>query len=121
MGAIEFTCPNCDTLYTVDERFKEAVDKQLELGHCKFCERKNPDVPTTAEMDGLKTPEDMRNRFKIMKQCFGCSKWTRQDTRKDDQPCHNCGGMEFDNGFAKSLRTFNPMTDGKRKVKSRKK
>lgn len=118
---ITYTCPTCGTEYTVDSKYKEIVDRQLELGYCKFCHRKDPNVPTTAEMDGLLTPEDMRNRFKVMRQCFGCMKWTQQDTRKEGKPCHNCGGTEFDDSFAKSVRTFNPMTDGKRKVKSRKK
>lgn len=102
-----------------DNALREAVRKQQDLGYCKFCIRKDPNVPTTAEMDGLLTPEDMRKRFKIMIQCYGCSKWTQQDTRKPDNPCPGCGGTDFDRAGAKSVRTFRQMVDGKRKIKKR--
>lgn len=80
-------------------------------------------IPTTFEMDGLFTQEDIDNRFKVMKQCRNCSKWTQQNTeRKEDSPCTNlmpnkelCGSTSFDPTSTTSLRSFNPLN--KRKVK----
>lgn len=130
--AIRYICPNCETDYVLwddsmppisagrSNDLREIVRKQHdEVGTCKFCVRKYPSVPTTAEMDGLLTPEDMRNRFKVMKQCYSCSKWTEHDTREANQPCHNCGGSEFDSAGSKSIRTFRESVDGKRKIKKR--
>lgn len=127
--SIEYTCPNCESHYVLwddtmpsmsmerNNALWEAVRKQQDLGYCKFCVRKDPNVPTTAEMDGLLTPEDMRKRFKVMRQCYGCSKWAQQDARKPTQPCPNCGDTDFDIVGAKSVRTFREMVDGKRKIK----
>lgn len=115
---IKWNCPYCDTEYEVENKYADVVkDKE----RCKFCERKDPDVPTTAEMDGLLTQGDMRNRFKVMKQCKNCLKWTQQDTRKPDVPCHNCGAPDsYDIQSTKSLRTFDPAKDNKRKIKYKK-
>lgn len=71
---------------------------------------------TTSEMDGLLTQEDIDNRHKVMRQCRGCKKWTQMtlDTRV---PCFNCQSIHYDPTSAKSLRTYNPLSDNKRKVK----
>jgi rRNA maturation endonuclease Nob1 len=74
-------------------------------------------IPTTFEMDGLFSQEDIDNRHKVMKQCTRCSKWTQQNTEREDIPCTNCGAIAFDIQSTKSLRTFNPLTDNKRKIK----
>lgn len=76
--------------------------------------------PTTEEMDGLITDEDKANKHKVMAQCKNCNKWTQQsieDRSQPYRPCYNCGEVSYDIQSIKSLRTFNPLTDNKRKVK----
>lgn len=115
----KWKCPNCWTEYEVDPKF-EAVLKDKK--DCKFCVRKDPNVPTTAEMDGLETIEDMRNRNTVVFQCKECKKWTTHynwvpGEKNTHVPCSNCGSMVYDSTSIKSLRTYNPLTDNKRKVK----
>lgn len=120
MAEITFKCSTCWTEYTVDEKFQAQVDKQLELGYCKFCRRKDPKVPTTAEMDKLFTVEDMRNRFKAMIQCISCSTWNEIDHGKNfliKPPCTNCGEINYDGASIRSLRTWNPDTGKKKRRK----
>lgn len=113
MATITFKCPTCWTEYKVDAKLKKVVDRQIELGYCKFCRRKDPKVPTTAEMDKLFTVEDMRNRFFVMLQCISCAKWSKR--RLDDRGrCPLCNS-KFDGASIKSLRSFNPVVDSKRK------
>lgn len=110
-------CPNCWTEYEIEKKYEAALkDKQ----DCKFCVRKDPNVPTTAEMDGLFTQEDMRNRFHVMFQCKLCKKWTRHDHWDKTNrhiPCVHCGETSYDATSIKSLRTYNPLIDVKRKIK----
>lgn len=55
-------------------------------------------IPTTMEMDGLFTEEDIANRFYFMAACIDCTKWTKQDIRnKRRTPCTNCGSERIDN------------------------
>ena len=77
-------------------------------------------TPTTFEMDGLYTEEDIANRNKLMVQCRDCNKWTQQqrnDRHEPYKPCGNCGSKNYDIQSAKSLRSFNILTDSKRKPK----
>lgn len=118
---IEWKCPNCWTTYEVDEKFSDALKNKE---NCKFCVRKDPNVPTTAEMDGLFTQEDMRERNSVMFQCNKCNKWTKHTdyllTRKH-VPCSNCGETSYDSSSIKSVRTYNPDTDNKRRIAAKKK
>lgn len=114
MNVITFKCPNCWTEYTIDAKYQKVVDKQIELGYCKFCKRKDPKIPTTAEMDKLLTLEDMRTRFEVMTQCGSCSAWNRMD-KGTSPPCTNCGSTEYDNESMRSVRSWNPTLGTKRK------
>jgi hypothetical protein len=124
MATITWKCPNCWTQYEIDERFAEALkDKQ----DCKFCVRKDPNVPTTAEVDGLLTIEDIRNRKQLVRQCTNCRAWTQMESGKEEPPCTGivkgarlpkfpgCGLIAYDIGSAKSLRCFNPLVDMKKR------
>lgn len=120
MKTISFTCEYCRTEYTVDAKFSEAVENQKKLGYCKACKRKDPDVPTTFEMDGLITREDILDRHTVMLQCRLCKKWTRHNDymiTKKYVPCSECGKKSYDPSSMKSIRTYNPTLDNKRKVK----
>lgn len=128
ISPLEFTCPNCDTHYSLWDdgkgpispqkykKLEETIAKQYKIGTCKACKRKDPKVPTTFEMDGLLTKEDIKNRFKVMRQCRSCKKWTQMHIDKT-VPCSNCGSENYDAQSTKSLRTFNPVNDNKRKPK----
>lgn len=76
-------------------------------------------VPTTFEMDGLYTEEDIRNRHQVMLQCIDCRSWTQHDIEHGlkHKPCSNCGNTNYDWKSLKSKRTFNILTDVKRKPK----
>ena len=132
---IEWKCPNCWTKYEIDQKFEEALKNKQD---CKFCVRKDPNVPTTAEMDGLLTQEDMRMRDQVVVQCFTCCRWTQQTLHSPYTPCTaiikgqvyvdgrnkavpGCGGMNYDSTSMKSLRSYNRDTDNKRKPKPQKK
>lgn len=135
MAEIEWKCPNCWTKYQIDEKFSEALKDKKD---CKFCVRKDPNVPTTAEMDGLLTQEDMRYRDQVVVQCIRCARWTQQTLRTEYTPCASmikgqpyvddrnkivpgCGATNYDSTSMKSLRTYNKDTDNKRKPKVQKK
>ncbi len=124
MKTITWKCPNCWTEYEIDARYEEALKEKQE---CKFCVRKDPNVPTTAEMDGLLTVEDMRNRNQLVKQCTNCRAWTQMTTGKDEPPCTGlvmqdrlpklpgCGLVAYDFSSAIRLGCFVPLTDMKRR------
>lgn len=135
MSLIKWKCPNCWTEYEIDSKFEAALKDKKD---CKFCVRKDPNVPTTAEMDGLLTQEDMRMRDQVVVQCFQCSRWTQQTHGKPYTPCTGiikgqqyvdgrnkivpgCGANNYDSTSMKSLRTYNKETDNKRKPKIQKK
>ncbi len=134
---IDWKCPNCWTTYEIDEKFADALKNKQD---CKFCVRKDPNVPTTAEMDGLKTPEEMRERWDVVLQCLQCLKWTQQKLGEKNTPCTaiirgkeyidgrnkvvaGCGSVNYDHSSMKSVRSYNRDSDNKRKpnVKARKK
>lgn len=112
---IEWKCPNCWTTYEVDDKFSTVLKDKKD---CKFCVRKDPNIPTTAEMNGLFTQEDMRNRHSVMFQCQKCNKWTKHtdySLNHEHVPCFNCGEIAYDSGSIKSIRTYDPEKDAKRK------
>lgn len=79
-------------------------------------------VPTTYEMDGLFTEEDIKNKDVVVFQCRSCRKWTphkltAHDVWFDYVPCQHCGEVNYDMSSIKSLRTYNPFIDDKRKIK----
>jgi hypothetical protein len=119
MVKIEWKCPNCWTKYEIDEKYSNALKKKK---NCKFCVRKNKNIPTTAEMDGLLTVEDMRNRYMVVIQCMNCNKWTAHSDWHVGKynkhiPCAKCGKLNYDLTSIKSLRSYNPDTDNKRRAK----
>lgn len=121
---IKFKCPTCWTEYEVDAKFEDAVDKQIELGYCKFCHRKDPNIPTTAEMDKLFTVEDMRNRFFAMILCNSCDTWNKVPLGKDiitRPPCTKCESTNYDGETIMSVRSWSPELAKKRKKKSKSK
>lgn len=64
-------------------------------------------APTTFEIDGLYTEEDIANRHFVMKPCIDCGKYTKQDMRTDNVPCQYCGGpMGNNSSYWASLRTW---------------
>lgn len=79
-------------------------------------------IPTTDEMDGLLTEEDIKNRHTVVYQCKLCRKWTKHENhipgeRNEHVPCEDCGEIHYDESSIKSWRTYNPLTDNKRKIK----
>jgi len=112
-----FVCPTCLTGYQIDDKFSSALKDKKD---CKFCVRKDPLIPTTAEMDGLMDIEDIVNRDRVVLQCGSCNKWTDQNigNRSSYSPCHNCGSRNYDLKSIKSYRTYNPITDNKRRIKA---
>jgi len=110
-------CPNCWTEYEIDAKFADALKEKKD---CKFCVRKDPNIPTTAEMDGLLTQDDMRYRNIVVMQCVLCNKWTKMKHtpfNTETVDCHNCGARAYDSSSMKSLRTYDPDKDNKRRVK----
>lgn len=82
-------------------------------------------VPTTFEMDDLLTEEDIKNRYTVVFQCKGCNKWTIHKEWVPGQvnihaPCSNCGIVNYDSSSIKSLRTYSPDTDNKRRPQKKK-
>lgn len=66
-------------------------------------------IPTTFEMDGLFTQEDIDNCFYVMRNCLRCNTWYQGDRRiKEHVPCPSCGSGTYDMKSQCSLRTFNP-------------
>lgn len=121
MKKMTWKCPNCWTEYEIDEKFTVALNSKQD---CKFCVRKYPNIPTTAEMDGLLTKEDMRNRFDMVFQCNSCNKWTLHPNYSKTHtylPCSNCSLIAYDSSSMKSYRTYNADTDNKRRPQAKKK
>lgn len=78
------------------------------------------EVPgSTAWMDGIRTKQDWDDRNTVMRQCRPCGKWTKQP-QVGRTPCEHCGAADYDPSSTISLRTFNPLTAAKRKVKRKK-
>lgn len=76
---------------------------------------------TTLEMDGVFTEEDIENFYTVMLQCKSCRVWTRYDNwvpgeNNRTKPCV-CGENNYDRRSIKSLRTYEPLLDRKRKPK----
>ena len=135
LNKLEYTCPTCGEHYVLYEsgvispqkyaKIKAVIDKQVKLGYCKNCHRKDPDIPTTLEMDGLFSKDDIINRYALVYQCRKCKKWTVHNNhstygKNSYLPCTNCGSTDYDPTSVKSLRTYNPETDNKRKPKVKK-
>lgn len=117
MSLIKWKCPNCWTEYEIDEKFSKVLEQKKD---CKFCVRKDPNIPTTAEMDGLLTKEDMRTRFDIVFQCINDNKWKLHPNFKGEYlPCDTCGNTDYDTMGGKSYRTYNPATDNKKRVSAK--
>ena len=79
-------------------------------------------MTSTEEMDGLFTEEDIKNRYTVMFQCKLCRKWTRHDNwvpgaNNKHLPCSSCGKTAYDLRSIKSLRSYHPLIDNKRKIK----
>jgi phage FluMu protein Com len=116
---IVWKCPNCWTEYEIDSKYEEILKTKKD---CKFCVRKNPDVPTTAEMDGLLTVESMRGRWDMVFQCKNDNKWKlHPNFHGVCLPCDTCGGTQYHTDSGKSYRTYNPLTDNKKRAAVRKK
>lgn len=112
-------CPNCYTEYKIDKKYAKLLEPKKD---CKFCVRKHPNIPTTAEMDGLISIEDMRNRLQLVFQCVSCKKWTLHlHWNGKHVPCSNCNAINYDPSSIKSYRTYNAVIDNKRKPKIKKK
>lgn len=79
-------------------------------------------IPSTFEMDGLLTQEDIDNRHKVVWHCRECKKWTQHDNwvpgeHNTQKVCDYCGKLNYDPWSMKSLRTYRPLVDNKRKIK----
>ena len=76
-------------------------------------------IPTTDEMDKLFTKEDIANRYTMAIQCRACKAWTTHTNFISNQyiPCHKCGLTNYDRSSIKSLRSYNRLTDIKRRPK----
>lgn len=117
MTMMTWKCPNCWTKYEIDEKSSKALENKQD---CKFCVRKDQNIPTTAEMDGLLTQEDMRGRFDLVFQCVNDNKWKVHPQFDGTYlPCDSCGMTDYDSGGRKSKRSYNPLTDNKKRVSNR--
>jgi hypothetical protein len=74
---------------------------------------------SAAYMDGIRTEEDYLNMHRMMMQCKGCTKWSEQELNKKTA-CPHCGGTDFDIHSTTSLRSFNPESAARRKIKGKK-
>lgn len=77
---------------------------------------------STEEMDGIFTDEDRKNKDTVVFQCKNCRKWTVHKNWISGEhnrylPCEHCSKTDYDMRSIKSLRTYNPVTDNKRKIK----
>jgi len=81
-------------------------------------------VISTHEIDGLLTKEDIDNKDTVVFQCRNCKKWTIHNNHRHLEekyiPCTNCGKIDYDPTSLKSLRSYNPTTDNKRKPQVKK-
>lgn len=76
-------------------------------------------VPTTFEMDGLLTPEDIRDRNLVYAQCgnMACQEANLFDITKREYLCAKCGHKHYMGGTIVSKRTYNPTLHNKKKKK----
>lgn len=131
MSDITYDCPYCLEHYVLWDSsmppismakhndLSEAVRKQYnEVGTCKKCHRTDPNIPTTFEMDGLLTKEDILNRNKVYKYCSNGCKWQIVDYLDKKANCPLCGQNSLLNSSLISIRTFNPAT-AKSRLKSK--
>lgn len=72
-------------------------------------------VPTTFEMDGLFTEEDIANRFFVIRQCDDCNKFSKWDIRSPkNYTCAHCGSAKYDVKTQHSIRTHNTAVSRRR-------
>lgn len=69
--------------------------------------------PTIDEMDGLLTPEDLANKYRVMVQCANCNTFNEQSIDRDKVskeylPCYECGSSHYDTKTTISWRTYPP-------------
>lgn len=93
-------------------------------------EEETYDGPTTAQMDGILTEQDERDRYKAYIQCRRCNGWTLVDGDAEmhttiagyskNQVCEHCGAHDFDPTSTTSKRTWNPQTAKRRKPRVKK-
>ena len=91
------------------KQFEQAVARQIELNKCKHCERRDPNVPTTLEMDGLHEEKHIKDRFFVMVPCLDCAQYNKQDTRIKFKDCSYCGSANYAKAstYWSSIRTWN--------------
>lgn len=131
MEAITYDCPNCLEHYVLWDSSKqpislekhndlsEIVRKQYDkVGSCKRCVRQDPNVPTTFEMDGLLTREDILNRNKVKMLCTGEDKWVTCDMTENYKDCPDCGRALLSDSII-SVRSFSQTWEKKFKKKKR--
>lgn len=130
MESVVYDCPNCNEHYVLwdssmppisaqkNNDLWEAVRKQYdEVGSCKKCVRTDPNIPTTFEMDGLLTREDILNRNKVMLLCQTEAEWKEVDI-SDREQCPDCNSKLLGSSIISSS-TFSPTWQKKFKVKKR--
>lgn len=116
LDTLTYECPYCLSVYELvpatqkeSDAYKAIIEKQMATGRCKRCLRRDPNVPTTMEMDGLFTEEDIKNRFFVMKPCIDCGQYSKQDSREDNKKCPFCQGeLGKVSSYWSSLRTYRP-------------
>lgn len=71
--------------------------------------------PTTEEMDGLYTEEDIAEKYNAYAQCKRCSGWTYIHGSRESYgrlsvigTCEHCGSNDFDPQSVVSKDSFNP-------------
>lgn len=83
-------------------------------------EKHEQGIMTTFEMDELVTREDILQKDYIVMQCVNCNKWTKmkhQPLKTEFVDCSNCGQRRYDSTSLKSVRTYDPDKDNKRRIK----
>jgi len=71
-------------------------------------------------MDKIITESDIKNKNTLVYQCRDCKNWTIHTdylSNKEYIPCIKCGKIDYDQSSGKSLRSYNPFADKKRKPK----
>lgn len=69
----------------------------------------NQSPPTTLEMDGLITEEDIANRFYVVRKCLDCGKHTKVDYRADEKrsyKCATCSSPRYNRNKQHSVRSY---------------
>ena len=78
-------------------------------------------APTTLEMDGLFSEEDIANRHFVIRQCDDCNLFSKWDIRsKNTYACAHCGSSKYDVRTQHSIRTHgaaNTRRKGRKKLK----